>query len=291
MNIGFIGLGAMGQPMAEHLLKAGHTLQVWARRPASAEFLLEQGALWRDSPAELARTSEIVCSNVFSDADVEALAWGPQGLSEGFAPGGIHIDFSTISPAMARSLALRYADCGVDFVDAPVTGGAVGAQAASLSIMWGGKSSLTARLEPLFTLLGKTSVRIGNAGDGQVAKACNQMIMVAAIEACAEAAHLANSAGIDFALVRAAMLGGSAGSRVLEVFGERMALHDFDAGIMSRLHQKDYALLLGEACRLGVPLPVSVSVCQELNAAMAMGAGERDTSCLLRVLEIADREL
>ena len=188
----------------------------------------------------------------------------------------------------ARQLAKRYYEVGIDFVDAPVSGGAVGAQNGTLTIMWGGRKDLTTRLTPLFDVLGKTVVRIGEAGDGQVAKACYQMIMVAAIQACAEAAHMAETAGVDFAKVRQAMLGGSAASRVLDVFGERMAVRDFQAGVMSRLHQKDFLLLLGEAVRLGVPLPVAASVFLQLNAALAMGAGERDSSCLVRVLECAD---
>jgi 2-hydroxy-3-oxopropionate reductase len=289
MRIGFIGLGAMGAPMAGHLLAAGHTLGVWSRRPASADFLVAQGAWRAQSPAALAAQCEIVCTNVFSDPDVESLAFGAGGLAQGFAPGAIHLDFSTISPTMARSLARRYAERGVDFVDAPVSGGAVGAQNRTLTLMWGGRAELAPRLNPLFALLARTIVRIGEAGDGQVAKACNQMVMVAAVAACAEAAHLAEAAGVDFAKVRAALMGGSAASRVLDVFGERMAVRDFAAGVMSRLHHKDYALLLSEAVRVRVPLPVSASVAQQLNAAMALGAGERDSSCLVSVLEHADR--
>ncbi len=289
MRLGFIGLGTMGRPMAQHLLGAGHTLSVWARRPASADFLTAQGAVSCASPAEVARASEIVFTNVFSDGDVAQLAFGANGLVEGFAAGAIHVDFSTISPTMARTVAARYGAVRVDFVDAPVTGGGVGAENATLAIMWGGKSALAERLAPLFALLGKTVVRIGEAGDGQVAKACNQMIMVAAIQACAEAAHLANASGIDFARVRDAMMGGSAGSRVLDLFGGRMAQREFQAGVVSRLHHKDYALLLKEAAKTGAPVPVSAVVCQQLNAAMAMRMGEFDTACLLRLLEAADQ--
>jgi 2-hydroxy-3-oxopropionate reductase len=283
MNIGFIGFGTMGRPMAEHLIKAGHTLHVWSRRPASADFSLALGATWCDSPADLARASEIVCTNVTGSADVEQLAGE---LAAGFAPGGIHVDFSTIAPSVARRIAAMYVVRGVDFVDAPVSGGGIGAQNASLAIMWGGKSVLAGRLAPLFQCLGKTVVHVGESGAGQVAKACNQMVMVAAIEAAAEAAHLANAAGVDFAKVQQAMLGGSAGSRVLEVFGSRMAARDFTAGVEARLHHKDYALLMDEACRLGAPLPVSAAVWQQLNALMAQGWGTSDTSSLLRVMEL-----
>lgn len=285
MRVGFVGFGAMGRPMAEHLLRAGHALSVWSRRPESAAALVAQGAQWRASPAEVARDAEIVCTNVTGSADVEGLAFGPQGLAQGFAAGSLHVDFSTIAPSAARRIAACYAAHGVDFVDAPVSGGSGGAQAATLAIMWGGKSALATRLQPIFEVLGKSIVHVGATGAGQVAKACNQMVMVAAIEAAAEAARLAAAAGIDFAKVRTAMLGGSAGSRVLEVFGERMATREFAPGVEARLHHKDYALLLDEATRIGAPLPVSAAVGQQLNALMALGWGRDDTSSLLRVLE------
>lgn len=285
MQLGFIGFGAMGRPMAEHLLRAGHELSVWSRRPESAAVLIEQGALWRASPAEVARHAEIVCTNVTGSADVEGLAFGPEGLATGLAPGSLHVDFSTIAPSAARRIAARHAASGVDFVDAPVSGGSGGAQNAALAIMWGGKSALAARLQPLFAVLGKTIVRVGESGAGQVAKACNQMVMVAAIEATAEAARLAAAAGIDFSKVRAAMLHGSAGSRVLDVFGGRMAVRDFAPGVEARLHHKDYALLMDEATRIGVPVPVSGAVAQQLNSLMSRGWGTDDTSSLLRVLE------
>jgi 2-hydroxy-3-oxopropionate reductase len=282
VRLGFIGFGAMGRPMAEHLLKAGHQLFVWSRRATSADFLLAQGATRCDSPAAVASASEIVVTNVTGSADVEALAGE---LAQGFAPGGIHLDFSTIAPSAARRIAALYAPRGVDFVDAPVSGGSGGARAATLAIMWGGKSALAPRLLPIFETLGKTIVHVGDTGAGQVAKACNQMVMVAAIEACAEAAQLAAAAGVDFAKVRAAMLGGSAGSRVLEVFGERMAKREFAAGVEARLHHKDYALLMDEAARIGAPLPASAAVWQQLNALMAQGRGSQDTSSLLQVME------
>ena len=282
MKIGFIGFGTMGTPMAGHLLRAGHELNVWSRRTASADSLLAQGATWCAAPAAVAAASEIVCTNVTGNADVEGLA---AQFLEGLAPGAIHIDFSTIAPSAARRVAAMYAARGVEFVDAPVSGGSAGAQNASLSIMWGGKSVLAARLNPLFSALGKTIVHVGEVGAGQVAKACNQMVMVAAIEACAEAARLATAAGVDFAKVRTAMLGGSAGSRVLDVFGGRMATRDFTAGVEARLHHKDYALLMDEAARIGAPLPVSAAVWQQLNAVMGQGWGTADTSSLLRVLE------
>ena len=282
MNIGFIGLGTMGAPMAGHLLRAGHVLNAWSRRATGADSLLAQGATWCAAPAALAAASEIVCTNVTASADVESLA---AQLTEGMAPGTIHVDFSTIAPSAARRIAALYATRGVEFVDAPVSGGGIGAQNATLAIMWGGKLALAPRLEPLFAVLGKTIVRVGEVGAGQVAKACNQMVMVAAIEACAEAARLAAAAGVDFAKVRTAMLGGSAGSRVLDVFGGRMATRDFVAGVEARLHHKDYALLMDEATRLGAALPVTAAVWQQLNALMGQERGRADTASLLRALE------
>ena len=290
MNIGFIGLGGMGHPMAGHLLAAGHALTVWSRHPASADFLLSRGAQWADSPRLLAEQCEIVCTNVTAGPDVDALA---TELIDGLKPGSIHVDFSTIAPATARNLAVRYAERGIEFVDAPVSGGTAGAQAATLAIMWGASgsraqiSALAGRLEPLFACLGKTIVHVGGVGAGQVAKICNQLIMVAAIEASAEAAHLAKAAGVDFARVREAMLGGSAGSRVLDVFGGRMAAGDFAAGVEARLHHKDFAMALDAATRQNVPLPVAATVMQQLNALMAAGWGTHDTSRLLSVLEKA----
>jgi 2-hydroxy-3-oxopropionate reductase len=287
VQLGFIGFGAMGRPMAEHLLRAGHVLHVWSRRADSTEVLVQQGAVGCESPAAVARAAQIVCTNVTGNADVEGLAFGPDGLADGFVPGGLHVDFSTIAPSVARRIAERYAANGVDFVDAPVSGGSGGAQNATLAIMWGGKSALATRLQPIFEAMGKTIVHVGETGAGQVAKACNQMVMVAAIEAAAEAARLAAASAVDFAKVRAAMLGGSAGSRVLDVFGGRMVIRDFAPGVEARLHHKDYALLMDEATKIGAALPVSAAVWQQLNAVMGRGWGKDDTSSLLRVIEAA----
>lgn len=284
MRIGFIGLGGMGRPMVEHLLAARYTLTVWSRRPEAAAPLLELGAQHAASPAALAADCEVVCTNVTGNADVVSLA---DQLRGGLKAGSIHVDFSTIAPAVARDIAKRHAAQGIDFVDAPVSGGTAGAQAATLAIMWGGKAALAGQLVPLFNRLGKTVVRVGESGAGQVAKACNQMVMVAAIEACAEAAHLAKAAGVDFAKVQAAMLGGSANSRVLEFFGGKMARRDFAAGVEARLHHKDFVMIMDAATRSGIPLPVAGAVMQQLDSLMASGFGTQDTSRLLSVLEQA----
>jgi len=271
--------------MAGHLLAAGHALAVWARRPESAAPLAALGAQVCATPAALAQSCEVVISVVTASADVEALALGPQGLIEGFAPGGIHVDMSTIAPGTARKVATRYAEKGIGWLDAPVSGGEIGARDATLAIMAGGEAGVLARVQPLLACLGKTVVHIGPAGAGQVAKACNQMIMVNAIQACAEAMRLAGAHGVDLHKVREALLGGSAASRVLDVMGDRMARRDFAAGIQSRLHHKDFAILMEEARQLGAPLPVAAQTWQQLNALMAMGGGRDDTASLLRVLE------
>jgi 2-hydroxy-3-oxopropionate reductase len=298
MNIGFIGLGGMGRPMAEHLLAAGHELKVWSRpngkTAASADFLVGQGACRVDDPSELARRCEIVCTNVTGSADVAGLA---AQLIEGFAPDSIHVDFSTIAPSVARGIAARYAARGIHFVDAPVSGGTAGAKAKTLAIMWGANgncgqlSALAGRLDPLFACLGKTAVHVGAAGAGQVAKASNQLVMVAAIQASAEAARLAAASGVDFAKVRQALMGGSAASRVLDLFGGKMLARDFAAGatgkVEARLHHKDFATTLAEATAQNIPLPVASTVLQQLDALMAAGWGMDDTARLLCVLERA----
>ncbi len=275
----------MGRPMAGHLIAAGHEVAVWARRPESAAPLAEAGARVYATPAELARHCEVVISVVTASADVEHLALGPDGLIDGLAAGAIHVDMSTIAPETARKVAARYAEKSIGWLDAPVSGGEVGARDATLAIMAGGEAAVLERVRPLFACLGKTVVHIGPAGAGQMAKACNQMIMVNAIQACAEAMRLAGAHGVDLHKVREALMGGSAASRVLDVMGGRIARRDFAAGIQSRLHHKDFAILMEEARQLGTPLPVAAQTWQQLNALMAMGGGRDDTASLLRVLE------
>jgi len=282
MKVGFIGLGVMGRPMALHLQRAGHELSVWARRPASVEGL---PATVCATPAELGRGCEVVFTVITSSADVEVVALGSNGLIEGMAPGAVLVDCSTIAPDGARRIAAKLGEKGIHMLDAPVSGGAQGAIDATLAIMAGGEAAVLERVRPLLDCLGKRIVHVGPNGAGQVAKACNQMIMVAAIEAAAEAMHLAAASGVDCAKVRQALAGGSAASRVLDVMGERMVRRDFSAGIEARLHHKDYGLVLEAARRSGVPMPLTAVVGQQLNALMAQGWGRDDTSSLLRVLE------
>ncbi|MFA6312993.1 MAG: NAD(P)-dependent oxidoreductase [Sterolibacterium sp.] len=289
MNLGFIGLGAMGRPLAAHLLRAGHALAVWSRRPETKAPLLAAGAQVCASPAEVARHAEIVFTMVTGSDDVAAVVLGDQGLIHGcVAAGGQFstlVDMSTIAPATACHIARSLDERGVRMLDAPVSGGVTAAEGAALAIMVGGPAETLELVRPLFELLGKTIVHVGENGAGQVAKACNQMVMVAAIEAGAEAMRLATASGVDPAKVRQALLAGSAGSRVLEVFGARMVNRDFQAGVEARLHHKDFGILLDEAHRLGCPLPIAAVVGQQLNSLMAQGWGRDDSASLLRVVE------
>ncbi|MGB8148344.1 MAG: NAD(P)-dependent oxidoreductase [Azonexus sp.] len=283
MRVGFIGLGAMGRPMALHLHNAGHDLHVWARRPESGVGL---PATLCATPAELGRRCAVVFTIITSSADVEAVALGPDGLIEGMAPDSVLVDCSTIAPDAARRVAAELAGKGIHMLDAPVSGGAQGAIDATLAIMAGGDAVVLERVRPLLDCLGKRIVHIGPNGAGQVAKACNQMIMVAAIEAAAEAMRLAAASGVDCAKVHQALAGGSAASRVLDVMGERMVRRDFAAGIEARLHHKDFGLVLEAAHQSGVPVPLTATVAQQLNALMAQGWDKDDTASLLRVLEL-----
>jgi 2-hydroxy-3-oxopropionate reductase len=283
VKIGFIGLGVMGRPMALHLQRAGHDLHVWARRSASVAGL---PATICATPAELGRCCEVVFTVITSSADVEAVALGADGLSEGMAPGSVLVDCSTIAPDVARHIAAQLGEKGIAMLDAPVSGGAQGAIDATLAIMVGGEANVVDRLSPLLACLGQRVVHIGPNGAGQVAKACNQMIMVAAIQATAEAMRLAAAAGVDCAKVKEALAGGSAASRVLDVMGERMVRRDFAAGIEARLHHKDFGLVRAAARQCGMPVPLAAVVDQQLNVLMAQGWGADDTASLLRVLEL-----
>jgi len=283
VKVGFIGLGAMGRPMALHVHRAGHELAVWARR---SESIGDLPARVCATPAELGHCCEVVFTVITSSADVESVALGDNSLSEGMAPGSVLVDCSTIAPDVARRIAERLGAKGIHMLDAPVSGGEQGAIDATLAIMAGGDAEVLERVRPLLECLGQRIVHVGPHGAGQVAKACNQMIMVAAIQATAEAMRLASASGVDRALVKAALAGGSAGSRVLEVMGERMVKSDYADGIEARLHHKDFGLVLEATRRVGVPTPLAAVVGQQLNALMAQGWGRDDTASLLRVLEL-----
>jgi 2-hydroxy-3-oxopropionate reductase len=283
MDLGFIGLGAMGVPMVRRLLAAGHAVQVWARRREAADEVVAAGAGFSETPADVARMSEITFTIVTRDADVEAVVLGPQGLAEGMRPGHLHIDMSTVAPGTARRIGNALNARGAALLDAPVSGGPTGAISGTLAIMAGGEAGDLERARPLLDVLGQRIVHVGPQGAGQVAKACNQMVMVAAIEGVAEAMALAAASGLALAKVRQALLGGAAGSRVLEVFGQRMVDGNYANGVESRLHHKDFAIVLAEAHAMNLGLPLAALVWERLNALQARG-GARDDTASLRTL-------
>lgn len=285
MKLGFIGLGVMGRPMALNLMQHGHEMGVYARRAQSMAPLLEAGARRYDSPAELAAHAEVIFTMVTTSSDVEAVALGADGIASAAARGSVLVDMETISPAVARTVAARLADKGIDMLDAPVSGGPAGAQQATLSIMVGGKAGVFERVKPLFGCLGKTIVHMGDHGAGQTTKACNQLALLVAAQGAAEALALARRSGIDPAKVREVLLAGVASSRVLELFGKRMVERDFAAGIETRLYHKDLDIVLALAHGLGQALPAGAVVMQLINALMGRGEGGNDLSALITVLE------
>ncbi len=285
MDVGFIGLGLMGRPMALNLLRAGHRVHVWARRRESMEPLIALGAIAADSPAELARAVRITCSMVADAPDVEEVTLGEHGVAAGAQPGHIHIDSSTISPQAARRIAARLAERGVRLLDAPVSGGETGAIEGTLTFMVGGDEAAFATAQPLFEAMGRTITWIGESGAGQVAKACNQILTGVTVVAVAEAFNLARAEGVDPARVRTALLGGSAYSRVLENHGARMLARNFRPGFKSWMHQKDMRIVLDEAHRSGVPAPLSAAAAQWFNALVGAGLGEEDSIAVLKLFE------
>jgi 2-hydroxy-3-oxopropionate reductase len=285
MNVGFIGLGIMGAPMAGHLIAGGHSLALKTRRQVP-EALVAAGGRPCASAAEVAASSDIVILMLPDTPDVEAVLFGPEGVAEGVKAGAVVVDMSSISPIATRDFAARLAERGVDYLDAPVSGGEVGAKNAALSIMVGGKEDVFARVKPLFDLMGKTVTHVGEAGAGQVAKVANQIIVALTIEAVAEGLLFASKAGADPAKVRQAITGGLATSRILELHGERMIKRSFDPGFRIALHQKDLNLALEGAKSLGLALPGTALAQQLFSACVANGAGDKDHSALVRALEI-----
>lgn len=285
MNLGFIGLGAMGRHMAQHLMKGGHQLGVWARRAESAAPLVAAGARRHESPAALAAASDVVFTMVMASSDFEAVVTGPDGIIEGAKRGSVVVDMETISPAVARAVAETLAGKGIDMLDAPVSGGPMGAEQASLSIMVGGTPEVFERIKPLFACMGKTIIRVGDSGAGQITKACNQLALLVTTQGVAEALHLAGRLGADPAKVREVMLGGVAASRVMELFGKRMVERNFANGIDTRLYHKDLGIVLELARAAGIESPAGAVVMQEINTLMAQGRGQDDLAALITVLE------
>ena len=287
MKVGFIGLGLMGRPMAGHLAKGGHSLHLWARRPESLEPFRDSGATFHATIADVAREADVVFSMVADAPDVEQVALGPQGIAEGAAgrPDLIFVDMSTIAPDSARTIAARLAARGVSMIDAPVSGGEVGAINAALTIMAGGTQEAFDRVLPLFQLMGKNVTRVGDSGAGQVAKACNQILTGVGVVAVAEAFNFAAQSGVDVAKVREALLGGFAYSRILENHGQRMIDRNFKPGFKAWMHQKDLRIVMEEAHRLGLMLPSSAATAQLFNAIVGSGMGEDDSIAALKLLE------
>lgn len=283
MRIGFIGLGVMGAPMARNLVAAGHELTVSLNRSGLPEELEARVAA---SPAEVARDSEVVITMLPDTPDVERVLLGKGGVAEGIAPGALVIDMSSISPIATARLAEAIRAKGAGYLDAPVSGGEVGAKAASLTIMVGGPEAEFRRALPIFEALGKNITLVGEAnGAGQTCKIANQIIVALNIEAVAEALVFAAKAGCDPAKVRQALLGGFASSRVLEVHGQRMIDRSFDPGFRIRLHQKDLNLALDSARTLGVALPGTAAAQQLMNACAAQGEADSDHSAMALALE------
>ena len=285
MKLGFVGLGIMGRPMALNLRKAGHMLWVYGRRAATLKPLVDAGATMCSSPKDVAANADIVFICVSDTPDVEQVILGDDGLIHGVRPGSVVVDMSTISPAAARAFAAELGKRGADMLDAPVSGGEIGAINATLSIMVGGKPEVFARAQPCFAAMGKNIVHVGDHGAGQVAKACNQVVAAVTIEAVAEALTFARRSGVDPAKVRAALLGGFAGSKILEAHGQRMLDNDFKPGFKVKLHQKDLKIVMDDARKLGLTLPGVALVARHLNALVDAGDGDLDSAAIVKVIE------
>lgn len=284
-KIGFIGLGIMGRPMVLNLRKHGHAVWVHGRRAPTMAPLTAAGATACASPAEVAANADVVFVMVSDTPDVEQVIFGEQGISERVRKGSVVVDMSTISPAATRRFAQALAEKGADMLDAPVSGGETGAINATLSIMVGGKAATFARVRPYFECMGKNIVHVGDNGAGQVAKACNQIVVAVTIEAVSEALTFARKNGVDAAKVREALMGGFAGSKILEVHGKRMLDNDFKPGFKVKLHQKDLRIVMEDAGKLGLALPGAALAAQHLNALMGSNDGELDSAAIIKVIQ------
>ena len=281
-RIGFIGLGIMGRPMAKHLMKAGHPLLILARSKA-AEELQKEGAKLFEDPSQLAAEADIVITMLPDSPEVEAVVFGNHSVLSGIKKGSLYIDMSTIAPATSVSLFNAFAKKGVEALDAPVSGGQAGAEGATLSIMVGGNESAFQRALPVFEKMGKNIVHIGKPGAGQTTKACNQIVVGLTIQAVAEALTLAKKSGVDVSKVRAALLGGFAQSKILDLHGQRIIDRNFKPGFKVKLHRKDMNIALQTAKQLSVPLPASSIVATQMDALIARGDAELD-HCSLALL-------
>jgi 2-hydroxy-3-oxopropionate reductase len=285
-NIGFIGLGVMGKPMASHLLAAGHRLTVHNRSRAAMDALAAAGATAAASPAEVARASTVIITMLPDTADVEKVLTGPDGVLSGLQQGAVVVDMSSISPVATERLARLVAEKGGSMLDAPVSGGEIGAVNAALSIMVGGDEATFAHVRPILEKMGNPEkiVHIGRSGAGQICKICNQVAIGGALAGVSEAFALAKKAGVDAARVRQALLGGFAASRVLEVHGERMLVDNYKPGFRAKLYQKDMRLANEAAAANSVSMPANAVVAQLLNALIASGGADLDYAALGTVL-------
>jgi len=284
LKLGFIGLGIMGTPMAGHLLKAGHRLFAHSV-PSVPDDVLQAGATACRNGREVAQQADIVFTMVPDTPNVDDVLFSAEGVASGLSAGKTVVDMSSISPIATKAFAAKINALGCDYLDAPVSGGEVGARNATLSIMVGGDEAVFARIKPLFELMGKNITRVGGNGDGQTAKVANQIIVALNIEAVAEALLFAAKAGADPARVRQALMGGFASSKILEVHGERMIKRTFDPGFRIALHQKDLNLALSTARELGVALPNTATAQELFNACAAHGGRAWDHSAMVRALE------
>ncbi len=283
-TLGFIGLGIMGGPMAHHLLKAGHTIHTHTRSK-TADYLLQDGAKLCASAAEVASKADIIFLMLPDTPDVETVLFGEHGVASGLSAGKVVVDMSSISPIATKAFAEKINALGCEYVDAPVSGGEVGAKNATLTIMVGASDAGFERVKPLFELMGKNITLVGGNGDGQTAKVANQIIVALNIEAVAEALLFAARAGADPAKVRQALMGGFASSKILEVHGERMIKRTFDPGFRIELHQKDLNLALSAARSLGLSLPNTATAQQLFSACVAHGGKAWDHSAMVKALE------
>ncbi|HKA41248.1 MAG TPA: 2-hydroxy-3-oxopropionate reductase [Burkholderiales bacterium] len=283
-NIGFIGLGIMGKPMAANLIKGGHTLFLHSRSGVPQE-LTAAGGKGCASAKEVAQKADIVIVMVPDTPDVDKVLFGAGGVGEGISKGKVVVDMSSISPIETKKFAKRLNELGCEYVDAPVSGGEVGAKNAALTIMAGATQAAFDRVKPVFELMGKNITLVGGNGDGQTCKVCNQIIVALNIEAVSEALVFAAKAGADPAKVREALMGGFAASRILEVHGERMIKRTFDPGFRIELHQKDLSLALSGARAMGVSLPNTANAQELFNSCTASGGAKWDHSAMVRALE------
>ncbi len=285
MKIGFIGLGIMGRPMAQNLMKGGHTLYLFSRSGVPQDLIGDKGIACKTAK-EVAQNAEVIISMVPDTPHVEAAIFGKDGVAEGLSAGKIVVDMSSISPIETKKFAERVNKLGCEYIDAPVSGGEVGAKNATLTIMCGGNQPAFDKVKPLFELMGKNITLVGGNGDGQTCKVANQIIVALTIEAVGEALLFASKAGADPAKVRQALMGGFASSKILEVHGERMIKRSFNPGFRIELHQKDLNLALSGARALHISLP-NTATCQELfNACAANGGSAWDHSAMVRALEM-----